>query len=195
MNDERTMQTIQAIKNREEIPKKYISASRLLSFNGMSDYEYVCCNRLSEYIDNEHIMIDLFSDNGIDIILDDVGINECESVLKGYISSEKLQGYQTYIRLENEVIESQNIQIKAMRSCPTKSIKCLLKNTDKYFGNIDRDKIDCFLIMLRTELKARNITNRLFFRVKNFIKKLKSLLYNYYAIRRIQGSIVDNMEQ
>lgn len=190
--NERTIQTIQAIKNREEIPKKYISTSKLLSFNGMSDYEYVCCNRLSEYIDDEHVMIDLFSDNGIDIVLDDIGINECESVLKGYISSEKLQGYQTYIHLENEAIESQNMQIKAIRNCPAKAIKQLLKSPDRYFDNIDKDKIDSFSFMLREELKARRLHNKAIRVMKNLVDNIIMCNKNYRIAKAFSSVIINS---
>lgn len=189
--NERTIQAIQAIKNREEIPKKYISASKLLSFNGMSDYKYVCCNRLSEYIDDKHIMIDLFSDNGIDIVLDDIGINECESVLKGYISSEKLQGYRTYIRLENEVIESQNMQIKAIGNCPIKTIKQLLKRPGRYFNNIDKDKVDNFSFMLRTELKARRLHNKAIHVIKNLVDKIIMCIKKYRMARDYNSLMIN----
>lgn len=192
MNNERTIQTIQAIKNREEIPKKYISASKLLSFNGMSDYEYVCCNRLSEYIDDEHILIDLCSDKGIDIVLDDIGIIECESVLKGYISSERLQGYQTYIRLENEAIEIRNMQIKAIRNCPIKAIKHLLKNPDRYFNNIGKDKIENFLVMLHTELKARRLHNKAIRVMKNVIDKINMYIKNYRITKVLSSAIINS---
>ena len=169
---------VQAIKDRKLVPHKYISVAKMLELNGMSEYESICCKRILEYADDRHIILDVFS---VDVLLDEVGIIACEDVLKGYISSKTLSDYKTYTKSLNEVIKSQNKQIKAMRDCPTKSIKEVMKNPAQYFNN-DAGLSHTFVDMLRLELKARKPINRLRVTIKRIVDRMTSYIRNYRAI-------------
>lgn len=169
---------IQAIKDRKEIEPKYLSIAKMLELNGMSNYESVCCRRVLEYADDKHIMLDIFN---CDVIVDYVGLIACYDILQGYISSEILSGYKTYTKSLNAIIKSQNKQIKAMRDCPTKSIKEVMKNPAQYFNN-DAGLSHTFVDMLRLELKARKPVNRLRVAIKRIVDRITSYIRNYRAI-------------
>lgn len=191
MRDETLVQMLEAIKNRQEIPQKQISVSKLLEVNNMSDYEYVCCNRLAEQIDEKHIMLDLFSGNGVDIVLDYVGLIKSENILQGYIPLEKLEAYEEYIHLENSAIESQNTELEIIRGCQTNVIKSTLKSPEKYFDDVE--SVNDLLVMLRAELKARGLYNRVRLSVGNGIDKLLFWLKNYRMIRLEKRCAADNV--
>lgn len=169
---------IQAIKDRKEIKPKYLSIAKMLELNGMSNYESVCCRRILEYADDRHIMLDIFN---CDVLIDDIGLIACYDILQGYIPSENLSDYKTYTKSLNEVIKSQNKQIKAMRDCPTKSIKEVMKNPARYFNN-DAGVSHTFVDMLRLELKARKPINRLRVAIKQIVYRKTSYIRNYRAI-------------
>lgn len=169
---------IQAIKDRKEIIPKYLSIAKMLELNGMSNYESVCCRRVLEYADDKHIMLDIFN---CDVLIDDIGLIACYDILQGYIPSENLSDYKTYTKSLNEVIKSQNKQIKAMRDCPTKSIKEVMKNPAQYFNN-DAGVSHTFVDMLRLELKARKPINRLRVAIKQIVDRITSYIRNYRAI-------------
>lgn len=170
MKEEQMKDILQALKNRQEIPKKYMSVGKMLEVNNMENYENVCCNRIAEFFDDEHVLMDLFSDRGLDITLDEEGLNICENVLKGYISNDKLQGYKKYIRLQNEIIESCNVQIRAMWDCPTDVIKKALRNPAKYMDNVEL--AESFKCMLSAELRARRWNNKVKRFIGGYIEKL-----------------------
>lgn len=191
MRDETLVQMLEAIKNRQEIPQKQISVSKLLEVNNMSDYEYVCCNRLTEQIDEKHIMLDLFSGNGVDIVLDYVGLIKSENILQGYIPLEKLEAYEEYIHLENSAIESQNTELEIIRGCQTNVIKSTLKSPEKYFDDVE--SVNDLLVILRAELKARGLYNRVRLLVGNGIDKMLFWLKNYRMIRLVKRCATDNV--
>lgn len=191
MRDETLVQMLEAIKNRQEIPQKQISVSKLLEVNNMSDYEYVCCNRLTEQIDEKHIMLDLFSGNGVDIVLDYVGLIKSENILQGYIPLEKLEAYEEYIHLENSAIESQNTELEIIRGCQTNVIKSTLKSPEKYFDDVE--SVNDLLVILRAELKARGLYNRVRLLVGNGIGKMLFWLKNYRMIRLVKRCAADNV--
>lgn len=175
---------IQAIKDRKEIKPKYLSIAKMLKINGMSNYENVCCKRVLEVVgdaENSHIMLDVFN---CDVIVDDVGLIACYDILQGYISSKILSEYKTYTKSLNAIIKSQNKQIKAMRDCPTKSIKEVMKNPAPYF-DIDAELSKKFVDMLRLELKARKPINRLRVTIKRIVDRITSYIRNYRAISLI----------
>lgn len=169
---------IQAIKDRKEIKPKYLSIAKMLELNGMSNYESVCCRRILEYADDKHIMFDVFN---CDVLIDDIGLIACYDILQGYISSGILSDYKTYTKSLNAIIKSQNEQIKAMRDCPTKSIKEVMKNPAQYFNN-DAGLSHTFVDMLRLELKARKPVNRLRVAIKRIVDRITSYIRNYRAI-------------
>lgn len=191
MRDETLKQMLEAIKNRQEIPRKQISVSKLLEENNMSDYEYVCCNRLAELIDEKHIRLDLFSGNGVDIVLDHIGLIKSEDILKGYISIERLETYEEYVHRKNRAIESQNAELEIIRECQTNVIKNTLKNPEKYFDDVE--SISDLLVMLRAELKARGLYNRVRLLVSNGIDKMLFRLKNYRIIRLVKRCVADNI--
>lgn len=173
---------IQAIKDRREIIPKYLSIAKMLELNGMSNYKSVCCKRILElYAGDRHIILDIFS---YDVLVDHIGFIACYDILQGYISSEILSDYKTYTKSLNEVIKSQNKQIKAMRDCPTKSIKEVMKNPAQYFNN-DAGLSHTFVDMLRLELKARKPINRLRVAIKQIVDRITSYIRNYRAISLI----------
>ena len=172
---------IQAIKDRKEIEPKYLSIAKMLELNGMSNYESVCCKRVLEVVgdaENSHIMLDVFN---CDVIVDDIGLIACYDILQGYISNEILSEYKTYTKSLNAIIKSQNKQIKAMRDCPTKSIKEVLKNPAQYFNN-DASLSQTFVDMLRLELKARSTLNRLRVAIKRIFYSIATYAMNYFTI-------------
>lgn len=189
--DERTAtQVVEAIKDRREIPKAYMSIVSMLAINDISDYEFVCCNRLSKFIDDEHIKLDLFSnigDNGIDIMLDDVGISACESVLKGYIPIEKLQGYQKYVFLENEAIKAYNTQIKNIRNVSTVIIKEMLRELEEHI--IDVEAASDLRIMLEAELEARKPLKKAFKNIRGIYDDAAFKIVNYDRIKAIKRGV------
>ena len=175
---------IQAIKDRKEIKPKYLSIAKMLELNGMSNYESVCCKRVLEVVgdaENSHIMLDVFN---CDVLIDDIGLIACYDILQGYISNEILSEYKTYTKSLNAIIKSQNKQIKAMRDCPTKSIKEVMKNPAPYF-DIDAEISKKFVDMLRLELKARKPINRLRVAIKQIVDRIISYIRNYRAISLI----------
>lgn len=191
MRDETLVQMLEAINNRQEIPQKQISVSKLLEVNNMSDYEYVCCNRLAEQIDEKHIMLDLFSGNGVDIVLDYAGLIKSENILQGYIPLEKLEAYEEYMHLENTAIESQNTELEIIRGCQTNVIKSTLKSPEKYFDDVE--SVNDLLIILRAELKARGLYSRVRLLVDNGIDKMLFWLKNYRIIRLVKRCVADNI--
>lgn len=191
MRDETLEKMLEAIKSRKKIPQKQISVSKLLEVNNMSEYEYVCCNRLAEQIDEKHIMFDLFSGNGVDIVLDYVGLIKSEDILQGYIPLEKLEAYEEYVHLENRAIESQNTELEIIRGCQTDVIKSTLKSPEKYFDDIE--SVSDLLVMLRAELKARGLYNRVRLLVGNGIDKMLFWLKNYRIIRIVKRCAADNI--
>ena len=116
-----------------------------------------------------------------DVIVDDIGLIACYDILQGYISSEILSEYKTYTKSLNAIIKSQNEQIKAMRDCPTKSIKEVMKNPAQYFNN-DAGLSHTFVDMLRLELEARKPINRLRVAIKQIVDRITSYIRNYSAI-------------
>ena len=175
---------IQAIMDRKEIKPKYLSIAKMLKINGMSNYESVCCKRVLEVVgdaENSHIMLDVFN---CDVLIDDIGLIACYDILQGYISSEILSEYKTYTKSLNAIIKSQNKQIKAMRDCPTKDIKVVMKNPASYF-DIDAELSKKFVDMLRLELKARKPINRLRVAIKQIVYRITSYIRNYRAISLI----------
>ena len=174
----------QAIKDRKEIIPKYLSIAKMLELNGMSNYESVCCKRVLEVVgdaENSHIMLDVFN---CDVLIDDIGLIACYDILQGYISNEILSEYKTYAKSLNAIIKSQNKQIKAMRDCPTKNIKEVMKNPAPYF-DIDAELSKKFVDMLRLELKARKPINRLRVTIKRIVDRITSYIRNYRAISLI----------
>ena len=172
---------LQAIKDRKVVPLKYISVAKMLKLNGMSEYESICCRRVLEVAgdtENKHIMLDIFN---CDVLIDDIGLIACYDILQGYISSEKLTEYKTYSKAINGVIRGKNKQIKAMRDCPTKSIKEVMKNPAQYFNN-DAGVSHTFVDMLRLELKARKPINRLRVAIKQIVDRITSYIRNYRDI-------------
>lgn len=175
---------IQAIKDRKEIKPKYLSIAKMLELNGMSNYESVCCKRVLEVVgdaENSHIMLDVFN---CDVLIDDIGLIACYDILQGYISNEILSEYKTYTKSLNAIIKSQNKQIKAMRDCPTKNIKEVMKNPAPYF-DIDAELSKKFVDMLRLELKARKPINRLRVAIKQIVDRITLYIRNYRAISLI----------
>ena len=174
----------QAIKDRKEIIPKYLSIAKMLELNGMSNYESVCCKRVLEVVgdaENSHIMLDVFN---CDVLIDDIGLIACYDILQGYISNEILSEYKTYAKSLNAIIKSQNKQIKALRDCPTKNIKEVMKNPAPYF-DIDAELSKKFVDMLRLELKARKPINRLRVTIKRIVDRITSYIRNYRAISLI----------
>ena len=170
---------LQAIKDRKVVPLKYISVAKMLKLNGMSEYESICCKRILElYAGDRHIIFDIFS---YDVLLDHIGFIACYDILQGYISSENLSDYKIYIEAVNGAIRGKNKQIKAMRDCPTKSIKEVMKNPAQYFNN-DAGLSHTFVDMLRLELKARKPVNRLRVAIKRIVDRITSYIRNYRAI-------------
>ena len=170
---------IQAIKDRKEIKPKYLSIAKMLELNGMSNYKSVCCKRILElYVGDRHIILDVFS---CDVLVDHIGFIACYDILQGYISSENLSDYKTYIKAVNGAICGKNKQIKAMRDCPTKSIKEVLKNPAQYFNN-DARLSQTFVDMLRLELKARSTLNRLRVAIKRIFYSIATYAMNYFTI-------------
>lgn len=191
MRDETLEKMLEAIKSRKKIPHKQISVLKLLEVNNMSDYEYVCCNRLAEQIDEEHIRLDVFNGNGVDIVLDYVGLIKSENILQGYIPLEKLEAYEEYVYLENRAIESQNAELEIIRGCQTNVIKSTLKSPEKYFDDVE--SVSDLLAMLRAELKARGLYNRVRSLVSNGIDKMLFWLKNYRIIRLVKRCAADNI--
>ena len=176
---------VQAIKDRKVVPLKYISVAKMLKLNGMSEYESICCRRVLDIAgdtENKHIMLDIFS---CDVLIDDVGLIACYDILQGYISSEKLTEYKTYSEAINGVIRGKNKQIKAMRDCPTKSIKEVMRKPEEYFGN-DAELLQKLVDMLRLELKARKPFNRLRIAIKRIVGGIASYIRNYRAISNVK---------
>lgn len=175
---------IRAIKDRKVVPPKYISVAKMLKLNGMSEYESICCRRILEFAgdtENKHIMLDIFN---CDVLIDDVWLLACYDILQGYISSQKLTEYKTYSKAINGVIRGRNKQIKAMRDCPTKSIKEVMRKPEEYFGN-DAELLQKFVDMLRLELKARKPINRLRVAIKQIVYRITLYIRNYRAISLI----------
>lgn len=168
---------VHAIKDRKNLLSKYLSVSKMLELNGMSNYKRVCCMRILDFADDSHIVFDIFA---CDVLIDDVGLSTCYDILQGYISSKNLSDYKIYIEATNKVIQSQNEQLKAMRDCPTKHIKKLLENPSKYF-NAELQHI--FADMLQIELKARKPLNKLRVAIKQIIKRIASYIRNYKSIK------------
>lgn len=191
MHDETLEKMLEAIKSRKKIPQKQISVSELLEVNNMSEYEYVCCNRLAEQMDEKHIRLDVFSGNGVDIVLDYVGLIKSEDVLQGYISLEKLEVYEEYMYEKNKAIESQNTELEMIRGCQTNVIKSTLKSPEKYFDDVE--SVSDLLIMLRAELKARGLYNRVRLLVGNGIDKMLFWLKNYRIIRIVKKCAADSI--
>ena len=185
MDNGRLETTIQAIMNRQEVPQKRISVKNILSINGMSEYEYICCNRISEHLDDKHVILDIF--NNCDIQLDYIGMGKCEYILKGYIPVDILETYEEYVMLENEIIENQNIQIRALRRCTNKELKNVIKEPERYFE--DNNTINMFCRLVSAELKARRLHNRIKCVVIQNISKLVSYMQNYRTISIIKSLI------
>lgn len=170
---------VQAIKDRKLVPHKYISVAKMLELNGMSEYESICCKRILElYAGDRHIIFDIFS---YDVLLDHIGFMACYDILQGYILSENLSDYKTYIKAVNGAICGKNKQIKAMRDCPTKSIKEVMKNPAPYF-DIDAELSKKFVDMIRLELKARKPINRLRVAIKRIFYSIATYAMNYFTI-------------
>ncbi|MGN0340148.1 MAG: hypothetical protein ACI4D0_06590 [Lachnospira sp.] len=169
---------VQAIRNRKEIMPTYLSIAKMLDLSGMSEYESICCRRALEFADDKHIMLDICT---CDVLIDDIGLIACYDILQGYISDEKLLEYKTYSKAINGAIRGKNKQIKAMRDCPTNSIKEVMKNPSQYFGN-DAELSQKFVDMLRLELKARKPLNRLRVAIKRIVDRIASYIRNYRAI-------------
>lgn len=170
-----------AIKDRKEIVPTYLSIAKMLNISGMSDYESVCCRRVLEVAgdtDNRHIILDI---SNCDVLIDDIGLIACYDILQGYISNEKLSEYKIYSKAINGAIRGKNKQIKAIRDCPTKSIKEVMKNPAQYFNN-DAGLSHTFVDMLRLELKARKPVNRLRVAIKRIVDRITSYIRNYRAI-------------
>lgn len=138
-----------------------------------------------------NIGINLFSGNGVDIVLDYAGLIKSENILQGYIPLEKLEAYEEYIHLENSAIESQNTELEIIRGCQTNVIKSTLKSPEKYFDDVE--SVSDLLVILKAELKARGLYNRVRLLVGNGIDKMLFWLKNYRIIRLVKRCAADNI--
>lgn len=157
-----------AIKNRTTIPRKSLSITKCLEACGMMQYRDVCLNRVSEFLDCEHITVDYF--DGLDIRCDEVGYKKIEHILKGYIPCERLDNTMEYVRCWNDLVVSQNDTIRFIRSCSTKNIKSFIKNYHSFC-----DASENFYQMiprLKAELKARSIPGRIIAKSKELFGKI-----------------------
>lgn len=182
--DERTKATVKAIMNRRTVPKQYLSVYKMLDIHGMSQYKQVCCSRIANRIDDDHVLFDFI--NGCDILLDYLGIIKCEDVLVGYIPVETLEDYQNYMELENEIIQQQNTQIELLQKCPAAELRNIRKNPKKYFGNDETYKK--FFTLVNAECKARKKHIRLYY---DAVKRIESALFRLKNYRTLK--IVDDV--
>lgn len=88
-------------------------------------------------------------------------------------------------------IESQNTELEIIRGCQTNVIKSTLKSPEKYFDDVE--SVNDLLVILRAELKARGLYNRVRLLVSNGIDKMLFWLKNYRMIRLVKRCAADNI--
>lgn len=184
---------INAIYNRKNLPYKMIYLSQLLKANGAEEYNRVCANRISEFIDMEHVAFDVFND--CDIMLDHKGLEECRNILEGYVSKETVNKYIECIEARNDLIDAYNAYFKILREADSKTIKNLLKEPQKYF---DENKTERTCKMLEIELMARKPYIRIINQIKTKIGEVLFYVRNYEVLsvvnRIVKRCVAENTE-
>lgn len=159
-----TDKVLQAIKNRTIVPKNYLSVTKSLELCGMLQYRQACLNRLSDYLDDEHIKVDYFEN--LDIRCDEIGLETVKHILEGYLPLERLENTMEYVKRANALVDSQNEMVELIRSYSTKDIKSFIKN---YRTVLDEpEQYENMVVRLKAELKARSISGQCIVKIKRF---------------------------
>lgn len=189
----RTQETMSAIKNRTKVLPPRISTCKLLKSYDMSLYISICLKRISDYIDDNHIMFDI-SASGLDIVFDKTGLNIIQNILSGYVPESHLVALDKYMTNSEIIANCQNEQINMLRSC--KDIKTLKELITNYGYWFEDEQASAILQLVRVEIKARSPFNRLRVLIRSAINKIVCLTYENilkfqlkYIIRKIQKEI------
>ena len=180
---------LQAIRSRRDVPGYYLSVQKFLGLNNMGMYGYVCCDRISEMIDGEHIQIN-FEDIG-DIWLDEIGIMQCASILSGYVSGQAVEMAEKYVRIKNETVEQMNIQINAIRNMSKSHLQKVMQDPERYF-NGDTELIEEMRGLIREELAARRVYRRLMLFLRSHYDRIKVSIQKRHILRIVERCVKEH---
>ena len=140
----------------------------------MEAYTGICISRILEIPEYDHIIFDFV---GLDVWLDDVGIDLAREILYGYIAKEKIDAYQILFEAENKSRKAVNDIILLNRKTGKKDLLQMMKN--KGLSGIDADVV----ILIKEELKSRRILNRVFCFISS---KLDTVRFNVKFSKQIK---------